>query len=130
MATIEPHHEKKFRFRVRVTVKVTQKERRSVAHLSTLLGCGKVRANRTTFDWIVRDQAAVQRTLLLLQPYLKTKHQQCVLALRILATPVASVKTLMQVARLADSLSRLNVRSTGRRKNFVSMIQVHFSSND
>jgi len=37
---------------------------------------------------------------------------------------------LLKIARLADALSRLNVRSKNRRKNFVAMIQKNPSSND
>ncbi len=56
MALIEPHHEKKFRFRVRIELKVTQKEKKNLVFLPKLLGLGSVRKNRTTYDWITRDQ--------------------------------------------------------------------------
>ena len=37
---------------------------------------------------------------------------------------------LLKVARFADALARLNVRSKNRRKNYMSMIKEYFSSND
>ncbi len=42
MAYIEPHHEKKFRFRIRIELKVTQKHRRDITCLRQLLGCGAI----------------------------------------------------------------------------------------
>jgi hypothetical protein len=130
MAIIEPHREKKFRFRVRIELKVTQKHKRDLVFLVSLFGCGAVRANRTTYDWITRDQKEIARILLLLCPYSKTKQKQIKIAQKIIATPIGSKNDLIRVAKLADALSRFNVRSNNRRKNYVSMIQAHFSSND
>ena len=36
----------------------------------------------------------------------------------------------LQNARLADALSRFNVRSKNRRKNFATMVKIPTSSND
>jgi len=130
MALIEPHNEKKFRFRVRIELKVTQKHRRSLEFLPRLLGCGLVRANKTTHDWITRDQQEIARVLSMICPYSRTKKRQIDIALKILQTPIRSEADLLRVARLADALSRFNVRSENRRKNHVTMIQAHLSSND
>ena len=130
MAIIEPHSEKKFRFRVRIELKVTQKDRKSLIFLPRLLGCGSIRANRTTYDWITRDQKEIVRVLSMIRPYSKTKWQQMDIATRIAQTPIRSRADLLRVARWADTLSRFNVRSNNRRKNHVTMIQAHFSSND
>ena len=130
MATIEPHHEKKFHFRVRIIVKVTQKYEEGVSFLPILTGYGSVRANRTTYDWIVRDQKQILQILFMIRPYSRMKCRQIELALKILQTPIGSREALLAVARSADALARLNVRSRDRRKNHVSMIQTHFSSND
>ena len=40
MAVIEPHNEKKFRFRVRIELKITQKDRESLDFIPLILGCG------------------------------------------------------------------------------------------
>ena len=130
MALIEPHREKKFRFRVRIEFKVTQKDKRSLAFLPVLLGCGKIRANRTTFDWITRDQKEILRVLSMIAPYSKVKRRQIQYALEIVRTPIGERRDLMRVARLADALSKFNVRSKLRRKNYATMIQEHFSPND
>ena len=130
MATIERHREKKFGFRIRVEVKVTQKESNLLSRLSRKYKCGSVRANRTTFDWIVRDTLHVEMLLHLIQPYTQSKKTQVVYALRILHARIETKKQLVLTAQLADALSKCNVRSKDRRKNFATMIQDHVSSND
>ena len=130
MALIEPHREKKFRFRVRIELKITQKHRRDLAFLCKLLACGSVRTNRTTCDWITRDQKEVLRVLSLIAPYSKMKQKQIHIATKILQTPIQEFADLKRVARLADALSKFNVRSKNRRKNYATMIQEHLSSND
>lgn len=130
MACIEPHNEKKFRFRVRVILKVTQKHEKDLVFLTKLFGCGAVRQNGTTFDWILRDQKSLIIVLSELLPYSKSKQQQIKHALKILTMKIGSQKDLVQAAKTADALSLFNVRSNNRRKNFVTMIQEHVSSND
>jgi hypothetical protein len=130
MAIIEPHREKRYRFRVRIEFKVTQKNKRDLAFLPQLLGCGTIRANRTTCDWITRDQKEILRILALIRPYSKMKQKQIRYASEIIRTPIVEHKDLIRVARLADALSKFNVRSKLRRKNCATMIKEHFSSND
>ncbi len=105
MACIEPHNEKKFKFRVRVILKVTQKHKKDLVFLTKLFGCGGVRQNRTTFDWILRDQKSLKVVLFELLPYSRSKQQQIKLALKILAMSTISKKNLMQAAKTADALS-------------------------
>ena len=130
MATIEHHKEKKFRFRVRVTLKITQRERKILDWFLTSFGVGYIRKNRTTFDWIMRDQQIVYLVLKRMIPYLKVKRKQADIAQDILTANIKTKDDLIAVARLADALSRFNVRSQNRRKNFAAMIQDSFSSND
>jgi hypothetical protein len=98
--------------------------------LCKLLGCGSVRQNRTTSDWLTRDQKEVARILELIVPYSKMKQKQIQHALEIIRTPIREASDLVRVALLADALSKLNVRSKNRRKNYATMIQEHLSSND
>lgn len=130
MACIEPHQEKKFRFRVRVVFKVTQKHKEDLIFLEKLFECGLIRQNGSTYDWIVRDQQSLATILGMLLPYSRSKQQQIKLALDILHTEIVTKEDLLRVATLADALSRFNVRSNNRRKNHVTMIQEHISSND
>ncbi len=130
MATIERHVEKRFGFRVRITLQITQQNRKILDWFVENLRLGYVQKNRTTFDWLIRDQKIIKDLLVVLIPYLKVKRKQAEIAVRILDKKILKFNDLLKVARLADSLSRLNVRSKNRRKNFVSMIQKNLSSND
>ncbi len=130
MATIERHSEKKFRYRVRVTIQITQHDRKILDWIVRKLKCGYVHKNRTTFDWLVRNQQTAKEVLILLLPHLKVKSNQAKIAIKILNGKINKFTDLLKIARLADSLSRLNVRSKNRRRNFVSMIQKNPSSND
>ena len=130
MASIEFHKEKKFRFRVRVILQLTQKNPKLLQWIHALLGIGYIRKNRTTFDWIVKDQHYCRELLEMIRLYSRGKQKQIKLALKILRTSIISKSDLINVARLADTLSSFNVRSAGRRKNYASKIQEYTSSND
>jgi len=131
MALIEPMSEKRFRFRVRIELKITQKNKKDLTFLLPLLGCGSIRSNgMTTHDWITRDQEQVLRILSMIRPYSKMKQRQITYACKIIQTHIIGRKDLMRVARLADTMSKFNVRSKLRRKNYASLIQEHFSPND
>ena len=130
MATIEHHSEKKFRFRVRVTLKITQRDRKILDWFLALYQVGYIRRNRTTFDWIIRDQIVAGKILKILYPYLRVKRKQADIAKQILEKSIKTQRELIAVAQLADTLSQYNVLSQNRRKNFVTMIKDNFSSND
>ncbi len=130
MATIEKHQEKKFGYRVRITLKITQADEKVLRWFLNRSHVGYIRKNRTTFDWIVRDQKIIKDLLKILIPYLRVKRKQAKKAIKIIESKVKSYKDLKSIALQADSLSQLNVRSKNRRKNFASMIQENFSRND
>ena len=126
MASIEPHKEKKFKFRIRVSVKVTLSDRNDITWLRELSNVGYVRENRRTFEWIVRDKQEVKYVLGMITSYLHGKRRQGILAKKVLEHKVDTRKSLYQAACLADTLSTFNVRSKKRRKNFASMIRKVF----
>ena len=135
MALIERHKEKRHGFRVRVHIKLTQHDREILDWVQIKLHSGIVRANRfgterQTFDLHIRDKKQAENVLMLLKSYIRVKHRQARIALDILRYRVTTEKDLLHVARLADTLSRFNVRSKNRRKNFASKIQKHLSCND
>ena len=135
MATIERHREMKFGFRVRVELKITQKESGLLHDLEKELRVGRVSCNRAgsltaTYDWIVRDKKDLIYILGYIQPYSRLKSRQTKIALKILNKPILSDQDLMECARLADALSKFNVRSKDRRLNHASMIKIPVSSND
>ena len=122
MAIIEKHSEKKFGFRVRLEIKITQKEEKILLILQKKYQIGRVVANRATYDWVIRDQSDIQTILNFISPYSLAKQPQIKLAGQILNMNVQTRTDLICVARLADALSRFNVRSKNRRKNYASMI--------
>jgi hypothetical protein len=130
MACIEHHPEKKFRFRVRMFVKISQKNRKILDELCLELGWGSVRLNRRVHEYDIRNQNHIAEFIQLIQPYSRVKDKQLKLAIEILEKKIISKIDLLQVAQLADTLSGYNVRSPGRRKNYTSKIQEYFSSND
>jgi len=130
MALIERHAEKRFGFRVRVALKVTQFAKQDVEWLVEAMGAGAVCPNRTCFDWLVRNQADVLRVLDTITPYLRGKKRQAEIAGQILRQVIVTREDLCNVAELADTLSSFNVRSKSRRKNYAIMIQEDVSRND
>jgi len=130
MSTIERHPEKKFGFRVRVFLKISQKNRKILDWCRNITQSGVVRENRDQYDWRLRDQKEVARILEAIYPYLKIKRKQAELAKKILCLEVKNFTDLKKRAQLADTLAKLNVRSKGRRTNFATMIQENVSPND
>ena len=122
MATIERHSEKKFGYRVRVEIKITQKDSKVLDFLAKKFKIGRVSANRSTFDWVIRDRTHTRLILNYISKYSLSKQKQTILALRILDYKIQSKADLIRVAQFADALSRFNVRSKNRRKNYASMI--------
>jgi hypothetical protein len=130
MAYIEPHQEKKFKFRVRLELKITQKNNATLLYFYQKYNCGNVVKNRSVYDWRVRSQKDVAWLLHFLKPYSRSKQRQIEKALMIVENKIKSKTDLLRMARLADTLSRFNVRSTNRRKNYTAKIQEYFSCND
>ena len=131
MACIEKHAEKRFGFRIRICIKISQNNFKILKWCKSVTGLGNVRfVKNDEYEWITKNQEDIKVILQLLIPYLKVKNRQGKLALEILNTEVKTIKNLLKNAELADTLSRLNVRSQGRRKNFMVMIQDSISPND
>lgn len=123
MATIERHNEARYNFRVRVTVKITQGNKVVLDWFESVYGFGRVVPNRSAYDWLIRGRNDTAKILKLTKPYLRTKSEQAQLALEILSTRPDSESDLIRIAQMADSLSKLNVRSKNRRTNYTAMIQ-------
>jgi len=130
MAVIERHKAKKFGWRVRIVLKITQKHQADVKFLLKMTVCGAISKNGETHDWKTRDQNEIKRLLNQISPYSRVKQNQVKIALKIIDTLVLTKADLIKVAKMADALSRYNVRSNNRRLNYVTKIQTLFSSND
>jgi len=123
MALIEKHSGKRHGFRVRLEVNVTQSHREDVAWLPEQTGVGYIRQNMRTYQWVLRNQQIIRWFLTMVAPYSRCKTNQIALATQILEHPAESREDLLEMARLADALSKFNVRSIHRRKNHAAMIQ-------
>lgn len=124
-AVIEKHAEKKFGFRVRVSLDFYQHKQ----HIALLKYIRKVfgegclcRSIRDTHKLSIRNQTSLKKILPMLLPFTRIKRKQIQIALRILDTTIGKKSDLLKVARLADKLSSYNMRSRSRRKNFSTII--------
>lgn len=132
MATIEKHQEKKFGFRVRIIVKISQKNQSDLFWFKKTFKIGNINSNGRSYDWIVKNQSDAKELLDSILPYLKAKQKQAKIAGKIfeLNRNISSKERFLVIAREADSLSFLNVRSKNRRKNYTTMVEEVFSRND
>ena len=113
-------------------MKITQNSKKLLKWFIDKYRVGKINVNRNTFDWLIRDQQTVSDMLKLLIPYLKVKRKQAEMAITILdkIKNCSSKGELLVIARKADALAKLNVRSKNRRKNNAQAVKEHFSRND
>src|SRR3989344_2706269 len=103
MARIEKHSEKKFGFRVRIALKITQCYQEDVNWLPKLTGLGRIRPNRKAFEWIVLDQEGIRSLLTQISPSARIKHRQMKIACEILKLDLQNFSQLQKAAQLADS---------------------------
>ena len=131
MAWVESHSEKKYKFRIRIVVKFSQKKKEILQWLFSITGIGRIRKNRNVYEWIVKDQKHIKEFLIQISPYLRIKQAQARLALRILNSRINSYQDLINLARLADALSERNPRSRKRGKSsYTTMIEESIPRND
>jgi hypothetical protein len=130
MACIERHKERRFGFRVRIVLKITQKRSAVLSELCEQYGIGAVRKNRQAYDWIIKDQKQILFLLGQVTPYVRAKRRQAEIAMQILGQEIGSRDVLLSVAFQTDALARFSVRSNNRRKNYAAMIQDFISPND
>jgi hypothetical protein len=118
MAWIERHPEKKFKFRVRLALKVTLNQKQILKWIRKRVKFGYLKKNRNQYEWCSQDQEKIEKFLSKVLPFLKVKKRQAKIALKIAKIKVGSFEALLKKAKLADSLAKLNTRSEGIRKNF------------
>ena len=124
-AIIERHAEKKFGYRVRVTLDFYQHESNIgvLNYVRSVIGEGSLgKSIRNTHKLSIKNQSSLKVILPLLSRYSIVKKRQIGLALKILHSEVGSKDDLIRNAKLADELCALNVRSKSIRKNSSSII--------
>jgi intein/homing endonuclease len=125
----------KFKFRIRVIIKLSQKSNKVLDEIRKDLELRNVMLNRRKdsklnyFDLIIANQNDVLLFINLIKPYVRFKHNQLEIAITILSKRrfIASEKDLLQLAKLADSLSILNIRSNNDGKKYTTMIKEYFN---
>ena len=124
-ALIEKHSEKKYGFRVRVSLDFYQHESNVevLNYIRDFFGEGSLRKsiNRTQ-KLSIRNQETLKRILPGLYKFSVIKKKQIAMAIKILNSVTKSRKGLISLAQRADSLAALNIRSKGIRKNTANMI--------
>lgn len=124
-ANIEKHPEKKYRFRVRVSLDFYQHKNnlKLLKFIRNYFGEGYLgKSIRNTHKLSLRNQSSLKVILPLIHQYTYIKKKQVEIALRILNIKVEQKKDLIKMAKLADRLSKLNIRSKNRRKIFSNII--------
>jgi|SRR3989338_3235164 len=124
-AIIERHPEKKFKYRVRITLDFYQ-HKNNVAvleYIRRIIGEGCLgKSIRNTHKLSIKNQTTLKKILPVLYRYSVIKKKQIKLALKILHSEVKSKQGLIRNAKIADMLCGLNVRSGNIRKNDSSII--------
>jgi hypothetical protein len=124
-ANIEKHPGKKYGLRVRVSLDFYQhKDNLSLLkYIRNYFGEGYLgKSIRDTCKLSIRNQSSLKLILPLIHEHTHIKKKQIEIALKILNMSMGQKKDLVKMAKLADKLSRLNIRSKNRRKNFSSII--------
>ena len=124
-AIIERHPEKKFRFRVRITLDFYQHKSNIgvLRFIQKFLKEGSLgKSIRNTHKLSLKNQETLRRILPVLYRYSFVKKRQIELALKILQSNIGSKEDLIKVARMADQLCSYNVRSKSIRKNTSKII--------
>jgi hypothetical protein len=125
----------KFKFRIRVLIKLSQKSNKVLYEIRKDLELGNVLLNKRKdsklnyFDLIIANQDDVLLFINLIKPYVRFKNNQLEIAIKILSKRrlISSEKDLLQLAKLADSLSILNIKSNNDGKKYTTMIKEYFN---
>lgn len=125
----------KFKFRVRVIIKLSQKSSNGLEEIKKDLELGNIFFNkkkdsvRNTFDLVIANQEDVLLFINLIKPYVRFKKNQLEIGQKILIgrKTITSEKDLLKLAKLADSLCVLNVRTGNDGKKYTTLIKEYFN---
>ena len=130
VATLERYHSKRFPYRVRIKVNVTQHARHKdklVLMQAALGGCGVIRINarKNLAELVVQERSQVKTLLVRLVPFLLIKKEQAILALGVLAgmesnekykPSTLSERAYIRILSLVQKIRRLNSHTGGKRE--------------
>jgi LAGLIDADG endonuclease len=125
----------KFKFRIRIIIKLSQKSNKVLEEIKRDLQLGNIFLNNrknnqfNCFDLVIANQEDVLYFINLILPYVRFKRNQLEIAIQILKhrKTISSENDLLQLAKLADSLSILNTRSFNDGKKYTTMIKEYFN---
>lgn len=125
----------KFKFRIRVIIKLSQKVPSVLEDIKKDLGLGNVfllKKNNNpqiSYDLIIANQQDVKTFIELVKPYARFKNKQLEIGLKILQEKkiINSPEDLVKLAKLADSLSVLNTKSGNDGFKYTTMIKEYFN---
>ena len=125
----------KFKFRTRVIIKLSQKSNKVLEDIKKDLQLGNIIFNKrkdnkfNSFDLIIANQDDVLLFINLITPYVRFKKIQLEIAIKILTNrkTISSEKDVLQLAKLADSLSILNTRTNNDGKKYTTLIKEYFN---
>jgi len=125
----------KFKFRTRVIIKLSQKSNKVLEEIKKDLQLGNIIFNKrkdnkfNSFDLIIANQDDVLLFINLITPYVRFKKIQLEIAIKILTNrkTISSEKDVLQLAKLADSLSILNTRTNNDGKKYTTLIKEYFN---
>jgi hypothetical protein len=127
----ERNKELKFKFRVRVILQFTQKSEELLKNICQEMNMSIISNKMNYFCLYLNNQKDVFRLLNLLLPYVRGKKKQIEIALKIFSLlPISSNDYLLEIAKLADSLSVLNVRSKNCSDKNTAVVKEYLSRND
>lgn len=126
----------KFKFRIRIIIKLSQKSNKVLEDINKDLQLGNIFLNKkwkdekkNCFDLVIANQDHVLLFINLIKPYCRFKNNQIEIAKIILTKKklISSEKDLLELAKLADSLSILNIRSNNDGKKYTTLIKEYFN---
>ena len=125
----------KFKFRIRVILKLSHKSKKILEEIKKDLQFGNIFLNKKKdykfnyFYLVIANQEEVLFFINLIFPYVRFKKNQLQIAIQILTNKktISSEKDLLQLAKLADSLSILNTRINNDGKKYATMIKEYFN---
>jgi hypothetical protein len=125
----------KFKFRVRVIIKLSQKSNKVLQGIKKDLQLGNIFFNKRKYsklnyyELVIANQDDVLLLIHLIKPYVRFKNNQLEIAIKILTDrkTISSEKDLLNLAKLADSLSILNIRTGNDGKKYTTLIKEYFN---
>lgn len=109
----------------------TQKSDELLKNIHQELKMGIISNKKLYSCLYVNNQFEVFKLLELIFPYSRGKRKQIEIALKIMSLlPLSNQNELLEIAKLADSLSVLNVRSKNLTGRNTAMVKDYLSRND